>query len=64
MLTQSEYFILTQAGIELIRVMPGVDIEKDIIKVSGAKIIANKNVPLVSNDLVTGKGFALKFEHY
>jgi propionate CoA-transferase len=56
-------FQLTGAGPELIRVMPGVDIERDIINVSGAKIIIPKNVPVVTSDLVTGKGFSLKFEH-
>lgn len=56
-------FQLTEAGVELIRVMPGVDIEKDIINVSGAKIIIPKNVQVVTSDLVTGKGFSLKFEH-
>jgi acyl CoA:acetate/3-ketoacid CoA transferase len=43
--------------------MPGVDIEKDIINVSDAKIVVKKDVPLVSNDLVSGKDFALQFEH-
>jgi propionate CoA-transferase len=58
-------FQLAETGIELIRVMPGVDIEKDIIKVSTAKINlpAGGKVPLVSNDLVSGEGFFLKFEH-
>jgi propionate CoA-transferase len=58
-------FQLTVAGLELIRVMPGVDIEKDIINISGAKIYvpAGVSVPLVSNDLVTGAGFLLKFEN-
>ncbi|MCX5849316.1 MAG: hypothetical protein NTW65_07685 [Deltaproteobacteria bacterium] len=55
-------FQLTSGGLELIRVMPGVDIKKDIINASGAKISAKENVPLVSNDLVTGEGFLLKFE--
>ncbi len=56
-------FQLTEAGPELIRVMPGIDIEKDILNISGAKINIPKNVPVVSSDLVTGKGFVLKFEH-
>jgi propionate CoA-transferase len=56
-------FKLTAAGPELMSVMPGVDIEKDIVKVSGAKIIVPKNVPVVNFDIVTGKGFSLKFEH-
>ncbi|MGD0278909.1 MAG: CoA-transferase [Smithella sp.] len=55
-------FKLTTAGVELISVMPGVDVEKDIIKVSGAKINIPKEVPIISDDLVTGKGFSLKFE--
>ena len=58
-------FQLTSAGVELIRVMPGVDIEKDIINVSTARINvpAGGKVPQVGNDLVTGAGFFLKFEH-
>lgn len=55
-------FQLTEAGVELIGVMPGVNIEKDIINFSGAKIIVKKDVPLTSHDLVTGKAFSLKFE--
>jgi propionate CoA-transferase len=55
-------FQLTAAGPELIMVMPGVDIEKDIIKVSGAKINIPEEVPVVSSNIVTGKGFSLKFE--
>jgi len=54
-------FQLTQAGLELIRVMPGVDVEKDIIRFSRAKIIAKHDTPLVGDDLVTGKGFRLEF---
>jgi propionate CoA-transferase len=56
-------FQLTEEGPELIKVMPGVDIEKDIIKISGAKINISKDIAIVSNDLVTGRGFSLKFEH-
>lgn len=56
-------FQLTEAGPELIKVMPGVDIEKDINNISGAKINISKDVPVVTSDLVTGKGFSLKFEH-
>jgi len=56
-------FQLTESGLELIKVMPGVDIEKDIINFSGAKISTKKNVPQVGDNLVTGNGFLLKFEH-
>jgi propionate CoA-transferase len=56
-------FQLTNSGLELIRVMPGVDVQKDIINFSGAKISVKKDVPQVSDDLVTGKGFMLQFKH-
>ena len=44
--------------------MPGVDIEKDIINVSTAKINlpAGVNVPLVNNDLVRGKDLYLNLK--
>ena len=65
MVSTKGIFQLTSTGLELIRVMFGVDIEKYILNVSMAKInVPNgENVPLVSNDLVTEAGFSLKFEH-
>lgn len=57
-------FKLTENGPELISVMPGVDIEKDIVRVSGAKIVIPNNVPVVSGDIVTGRGFELKFDEH
>ncbi|HON59725.1 MAG TPA: CoA-transferase [Smithella sp.] len=54
-------FQLTKTGLELIRVMPGVDVERDVVQFSRAKIIAARDVPLVGNDLVTGRGFRLEF---
>lgn len=56
-------FQLTETGLELVMVMPGVDIETDIINFSKARISAKKNVPQVSDDIVTGNGYMLKFEH-
>ncbi|MFA6450638.1 MAG: hypothetical protein WCX65_14285, partial [bacterium] len=55
-------FKLTKRGMELIRVMPGIDIQKDIIDFSPMKIVLPENgvVPVVGEDIVTGKGFKLK----
>ena len=56
-------FRLTPGGLELMEVMPGVDIEKDIINFSRAKIVVKDKVSQVGPDLVTGKGFSLQFEN-
>ncbi|MDI6742513.1 MAG: CoA-transferase [Smithella sp.] len=58
-------FRLTSGGLELIEVMPGIDIDKDVINFSRAKINipATGKISFVSNDLVTGKGFSLQFEN-
>ena len=57
-------FKLTQEGLELIQLMPGIDIEKDIVNVGGARfIIPDHAVPSVAPEIVSGKGFLLKFEH-
>jgi len=54
-------FKLTEAGIELFKVMPGVDIEKDIIANSDAKIIVPDTVEVVSPEIATGEGYMLKW---
>lgn len=57
-------FRLTPGGLELMEVMPGIDIEKDIINFSRAKINIPEagKVSLVGNDMVTGKDFSLHFK--
>ncbi|HOZ46039.1 MAG TPA: CoA-transferase [Candidatus Hydrogenedentes bacterium] len=57
-------FQLTERGMELIRVMPGIDIRKDILGVSPMKVILPEsgNVPLVTLPIVTGDGFRLVLE--
>ncbi|MCJ7774581.1 MAG: hypothetical protein MUP22_15760 [Desulfobacterales bacterium] len=57
-------FTLTEKGMKLIEVMPGIDIQKDILDACPMKIILpeNKKVPLVDNSVVTGEGFKLKWE--
>ncbi len=57
-------FKLTQEGLELIRLMPGIDIQKDIVNAGGARfIIPDHIVPNVAPEIVSGKGFSLKFEN-
>lgn len=56
-------FKLTQRGMELIEVMPGIDIRKDIIDSCPMKIHLPESgdVPVVEESIVTGKGFKLKW---
>lgn len=55
-------FKMTEEGLELIQVMPGIDIERDILKNSTVRfIIPNHAVPEVTPEIVSGKGFSLKF---
>ncbi len=55
-------FQLTQRGMELIRVMPGIDVEKDILATTKMKIVLPENgaVPVVDAAIVTGKNFRLQ----
>jgi acyl CoA:acetate/3-ketoacid CoA transferase len=54
-------FQLTARGMELIRVMPGIDIQRDILDASAMRIVLPENgiVPVVPENVVTGKGFRL-----
>ncbi len=54
-------FRLTEKGIELFKVMPGVDIERDILANSTAKIIIPEHVEVVSESVVTGLNYRLKW---
>lgn len=55
-------FKLTEAGLELVQIMPGIDIEKDILQTSGTRFIIPKHtIPEVAPEIVSGKGFDLKF---
>jgi propionate CoA-transferase len=57
-------FKLTPDGLELTQLMPGIDIEKDIVNAGGARfVIPDRAVPNVAPEIVSGKGFELKFEH-
>ncbi len=58
-------FRLTERGVELTRVMPGIDIQKDILDVSPMRIVVPESgdVPVVEEPIVTGKGFSLRFKN-
>ncbi len=57
-------FHLTGRGMELIEVMPGVDIRRDIIEVCPMRVVLTESgeVPLVPESVVTGKGFHLSWQ--
>lgn len=57
-------FQLTEKGMELIRVMPGVDIQRDILSASPMKIVLPESgqVPVVDENVVTGKEFKLRYK--
>ncbi len=57
-------FHLTGRGMELIEVMPGVDIQRDIIEVSPMRVVlpTDGKVPLVPESVVTGEGFKLSWQ--
>lgn len=52
-------FQLTQRGMELICVMPGLDIRSDIMTTTSMRIVApeTRSVPLIEESILTGKGF-------
>jgi propionate CoA-transferase len=54
-------FQLTERGMELIEVMPGIDIQKDIINCCSMKIVPPEEgkLSVVSESIVTGKDFKL-----
>lgn len=60
--THRGVFRLTEKGIELVQVMPGIDIEKDILTPAGSRIVlpagGPKAVPLVAEQILTGRNFA------
>jgi propionate CoA-transferase len=52
-------FELTAAGVALRRVMPGIDVRRDVLGIARAPIVVPEgSVPLVRESVVTGDGFA------
>jgi propionate CoA-transferase len=54
-------FRLTGRGMELAQVMPGIDVERDVLR-GPMKVVlpADGKVPVVGEDVVTGRGFRLE----
>ena len=54
-------FQLTDRGLELRQIMPGIDLERDILKASPIKVILPESgqIPLVDQTIVTGQDFRL-----
>lgn len=55
-------FALTAQGLELQQVVPGIDIERDILQTSTAHIHLPKNIPRTANAVLSGKGFTLQLK--
>ena len=54
-------FQLTARGVALVRVMPGIDVRRDVLGVATMPIVLpDGDVPLVAERVVTGEGFALE----
>ena len=55
-------FRLTPRGVELTRVAPGIDIQKDILDATRMRIVLPEsgNVPVVEESIMTGRGFRLR----
>ena len=56
-------FELTLRGMELRRVMPGIDIQRDIVRACTMEVVLPESgvVPTVDEAIVTGEGFELAF---
>lgn len=52
-------FQLTHDGLVLREVMPGIDIENDILAHCAARVIVPDDVPVAPDEVVTGEGFTL-----
>jgi len=63
-ITHVGVFHLTERGMELTRVMPGIDIQKDILDFAPMRVVLPESgeVPLVDSRIVTGEGFKLELK--
>jgi len=54
-------FQLAPEGLVMTWRMPGVDVERDVLGHSGARLVVPENVPVVDTSVVTGAGFRLQW---
>ncbi|MCB9350205.1 MAG: hypothetical protein H6573_22240 [Lewinellaceae bacterium] len=55
-------FQLTSRGLQLIYIMPGIELQKDILEACPAKaLLPEGTAPVVEGSILTGKGFRLKW---
>jgi propionate CoA-transferase len=52
-------FRLTGRGLEMILIMPGVDLERDVLANSGASLVIPDELPVADRSIVTGEDFEL-----
>lgn len=56
-------FHLTHKGMELVEIMPGIDLHRDILDVCRMKIVVpTGDLPIVGDDVLTGNGFHLSWK--
>jgi propionate CoA-transferase len=51
-------FRLSERGVEIAQVMPGIDVRHDILDVASMPVVVPERVPVVAPAIVTGDGFA------
>jgi propionate CoA-transferase len=57
-------FELTRRGMELVSVMPGIDVRRDVLDVASMRIVLpERAIPIVPTSIVTGRGFAPGLGH-
>jgi propionate CoA-transferase len=59
--TQVGAFQLTEQGLALLCLLPGIDLHRDVLAPCPARIHVPEEVPLVAEAIVTGKGFRLEW---
>ena len=57
-------FRLTERGMELTNIVPGIDLKKDILDASPMRVVLPESgdVPVVDRAIVTGEGFRLALQ--